>query len=436
MVKNYPMQSETIRNTNACTADDNMLNDLEDTLISVSATRPALRPCPQCNGTIVQIIHEARYVLTDEHPLAPLVSVVTCSRCGFCFNDTPNKRIDYDRYYREFSKYADAKLSSGAGVNPEDNLRLTDTAKYIFDIAGPTEGAILDIGCGVGGLLDALKGVGYPRRYGMDPAPACAAAVAERGHHGIVGTLDYHPLSQGMFDGIILSHVLEHVRDVRSALNSVRQLLSEKGWLYVEVPDAMRYAECLVAPFQDFNLEHINHFTLTSLGNVLRVNGWKVMSDGLKWFPLPGGNRYPAIYSLVRPDAASSVDADFTGQVGLEEYVRKSTSIMRTIEHGLEQSTGGREIAVWGVGQLTMRLLGCSGLDASRVVAFIDSNPVLHGKQLAGKPIYAPQEVAAKLAGDVPILIGSVVNSASIHAAIRNQGVTNGIVSLEYPRIE
>lgn len=396
----------------------------------VAVRRSSGRPCPQCSGATVDAIHEAQYMLPEGHPLEPAVNVVACSRCGFCFNDTASRREDYDRYYREASKYADARLSTGAGASVEDSSRLAATAACIFEMAGPTEAAILDIGCGAGGLLDALVDVGYTQLYGMDPAPACAEAVARRGHHGIVGTLDDHPLRPGEFDGIILCHVLEHVRDVGSALNAVRQLVSEEGWLYVEVPDATRYAECLIAPFQDFNLEHINHFTLRSLGNLLRVNGWQVMREGSKSLPLPGGNMYPAIYAWARQAVASPVEIDHAGRQSLVDYVRMSNALMEKIDTRLQQSTSGCEIAVWGVGQLTMRLLGSAGLGSARVAAFIDSNPVLQGKHLAGRPILGPEEIAGNLPTDVPILIGSLVNLAPIEAAIRERGIPNPIVTL------
>ena len=48
-------------------------------------------------------------------------------------------------------------------------------------------------------------------------------------------------------------------------------LLKTDGLLYVEVPDAVAYTEYLYAPFQDFNTEHINHFS-RGLSAPWRVN--------------------------------------------------------------------------------------------------------------------------------------------------------------------
>ena len=122
----------------------------------------ARRPCPLCAAVSVRTVHEGKYLLPAGHPLDPVVHVVACQGCGFCFNDTPCSREDYDRYYREISKYADPRLSSGSGAAAEDRTRLAATARDIGEFASSADERILDIGCGAGGRERA-------------PAPAAAA---------------------------------------------------------------------------------------------------------------------------------------------------------------------------------------------------------------------------------------------------------------------
>ena len=390
----------------------------------------ARRPCPQCGGVSVQTIHKGRYILPTYHPLDPVVHVVACTGCGFCFNDTPNTREDYDRDYREMSPYADPRLSRGSGAVSEDRERLRDTARDIRDFAGGTDQRILDIGCGAGGLLDSLAEFGFHSLSGMDPAPACAAAVSERGHRGVVGTLDNHPLDLAEFDGVILSHVLEHVRDVPAALSSIGRLLTTQGWLYVEVPDADRYGECLIAPFQDFNLEHINHFSTATLHNALNACGWETVRSGSKTLPLPHGRRYPAIFAFSRPTRSLPGLHDFLTRDALGAYVALSAEFMQRIDQTLQRRVAGQRVAVWGVGQLTMRLLGETSLGDADIAVFVDSNPVHHGRTLAGQSIVAPHGLARYVDADTPIVIGSLVNLESIEASIRDQGLCNPIICL------
>ncbi len=396
-----------------------------------AATATAVRACPQCAGVNVRTIHEGRFVLPTDHPLEPIVRVVSCEQCGFCFNDTSASREDYDRYYRDISKYADPRLSSGAGASPEDTRRLGDTAEVIRDFAVSTSTSILDIGCGAGGLLDSLVTLGFTTLVGMDPATACATEVTRRGHRGVVGTLDDHPLGgDWSFGGIVLSHVLEHVRDVQAALASVRRLLALDGWLYVEVPDAARYGECLIAPYQDFNLEHINHFSAGSLRNLLTAHGWHVAHEAAKTLDLGHGRGYPAVYAVARPGLPAAVEPDPTARDALVAYAAKSARHMRAIERMLEAELFAGPIVIWGVGQFTMRLLGETSLGRAAIAAFVDSNPVHHGRTLAGRPILAPSELHGDVAADAPIVIGSLVNLESIEASIRDLGLGNPVIRL------
>lgn len=391
-----------------------------------------VRPCPQCGCRTVSLIHEGLFVLPAGHPLEPVVRVVACTACGQCFNDTACTRADYDRYYRDISAYAEPRLSSGSGAGSEDRQRLETSARSIKDYVGPTPGSVLDIGCGAGGLLDSLAAIGFNRLTGMDPSPACVAEVVRRGHRGIVGTIDDHELDVNeRFSGVILSHVLEHVRDIPAALAALSNFITPGGWLYVEVPDAMRYSECLIAPFQDFNLEHINHFSSESLGNVLQAHGWRVDRAGSKTLPLPQGRGYPAAYAFARqaepvtPSRADSVSESLT------EYVAKSTQMTRVVDRLLQKHTIGRPVAVWGVGQLTMRLLGETSLGVADIAVFVDSNPIHHGRTLAGRAIVPPHDVSVHVGPDAPILIGSLVNLESIQRSIRDAGVRNPIIRLD-----
>ena len=396
------------------------------------AAAGAVRPCPQCGGRSVSLIHKGRFVLPEVHPLEPVVQVVACTECGQCFNDTANTRADYDRYYREVSKYADPRLSSGAGAAAEDRQRLDELAGSIADYAGRLDGSVLDVGCGAGGLLDSLRTVGFTSLAGMDPSPACATEVSRRGHRGLVGTLDDHALDPGeTFSGVVLSHVMEHVCDVPAALAAVSKLVAPDGWLYVEVPDATRYAECLIAPFQDFNLEHINHFSSESLGNVLRAHGWRIDRAGGKTLALPQGRGYPAIYAFARWADSLTPSRDDVVRESLADYVAQSSRMMGAIDRRLQKYAIGRPIAVWGVGQLTMRLLGETSLGRAEIAVFVDSNPIHQGRTLAGRKVVAPQQVSRHVGPAVPILIGSLVNLESIERSIRHAGIHNPILRLD-----
>jgi SAM-dependent methyltransferase len=389
------------------------------------------RSCPSCSSDNSKEIYTSKYVLPDGHPLRAEIRIVTCVRCGFGFNDTPCTIDEYDRYYREVSKYSDPQLSTGSGAKKEDLSRLIETAKEISEFNGSRECRILDVGCGAGGLLDCLSNVGFMSLAGMDPAPACAAEVARRGHRSIVGTLNNHPINDGsFFGGIILSHVLEHVLDVKSALGILGRLLENNGWLYIEVPDAERYAEFMVAPYQDFNIEHINHFTAGSLNNLLCRQGWRVIKEGRKILKIEGDLKYPALYVFSQKVSQPIESCQQNEYKHLLEYISKSEEAIECLERKILSKIGDRKIIVWGAGQFTMRLLGETSLGRMNICAFVDNNSVYHGRKIMQRPIVAPRDLSLYADSGVPIIIGSLVNMESIENTIRMLGFANPIIRM------
>lgn len=229
--------------------------------------RLARRPCPICQQVNCEVLRHQRFVLPEGHPPATGYDLVCCQNCGFVYADTRISQHDYDRFYSQFSKYGDRQTATGGGDTTWDADRLRHTASYIDSILPDTETRILDIGCANGGLLRALKdlrGEG-DRLCGVDPSPICVANTREfQGLESHIGFLPSLPNHLGQFDCVILSHVLEHVSELGSAIENLDSCVRPGGYVYVETPDASRYAEFLAAPFQDFNTEHINHFSLCS----------------------------------------------------------------------------------------------------------------------------------------------------------------------------
>ncbi len=259
--------------------------------------KEACRSCPVCANNAVEVLHHQRFVLPTESRLPQAFDVVWCPSCGFAYADTPASQETYDRYYADFSKYEDNLTSTGGGHSPADLRRLLETANTIASVAPHRSARVLDIGCGNGGLLAALKALGYSSLVGVDPSPTCCERTRLAcGGEAMAGSLRALPPGLGAFDVVVLSHVLEHVLDLGAAVGKLADLLSESGVVYVEVPDAARYADCLVAPFQDFNTEHINHFDLSSLRNLLADAGLLFISGGTKDIIVDAGSPYPAVF--------------------------------------------------------------------------------------------------------------------------------------------
>ncbi|NBZ95087.1 MAG: methyltransferase domain-containing protein [Proteobacteria bacterium] len=388
------------------------------------------RYCPICGCVTGKVIHTQYFQLSEGNPLPAICDYVVCDECGFAFSDTPVDQAGYDSYYAGMSKYADSATSTGAGVLPWDKARLEQLADHVAEFCTDREARIVDIGCANGGLLVALREKGFKNVCGIDPSPACVEVTRSLAKGDAwVGTLSAIAVEAGSFDGIILSHVMEHVRDLAEAMDLVHGLLNPGGWVYIEVPDAPRYHEFLVAPFQDFNTEHINHFSEASLANLCRRNRFVPELGGTKIIYSAEDMPYPALFWFARKSADSlQIVTDRALRGDLEKYITLSHDLMQRIDGNIARLIAEYpEIIIWGTGQLTMKLLSDTCLRTARISAFVDSNPINQGKMLHGANVIAGPEITA---GNTPILVCSLINEASILDSIRTLGLPNPVATL------
>ncbi|MGH7401358.1 MAG: class I SAM-dependent methyltransferase [Candidatus Rokuibacteriota bacterium] len=96
-------------------------------------------------------------------------------------------------------------------------------------------GRLAELGCGSGGMLEALARFGTA--VGVETDPVLRERARERGLDVRAGALpDAIPLEIGRWDAVCLFDVLEHVDDEAGALGACGRLLVPGGWLFVTVP--------------------------------------------------------------------------------------------------------------------------------------------------------------------------------------------------------
>lgn len=392
-------------------------------------TQSPHRTCPICGGEDAEVLHRQEFYLPEGHPLAAGYAVVACEACGFVFADTVVDQAAYDLFYTKLSKYEDSRTSTGSGQNAWDAERLNEVADAIVQQVGSTEARILDLGCANGGLLAALKSKGFSDLTGVDPSKACAAATREILSVRAVAASLYALPDLGTFDVITLSHVLEHLEDLQGAIENFPRLVRPGGMVYIEVPDASRYAECLVAPFQDFNTEHINHFSHESLRRLMAQVGLVPVLEGGKTIAAAKNVPYPAIYGFYQRGetrAEAGRDEEFVRL--MRAYIEKSQQMLDEMDGTIASAIAkNRRVIVWGTGQLTSKLLAKTSLAKADILFFIDSNPIHHREKWMGRPVVSPQSEVDSTAS---ILIATTIHQDDIVGAIGRIGLKNELVLL------
>jgi hypothetical protein len=238
------------------------------------------------------------------------------------------------------------------------------------------------------------------------------------------------------FDCVVFSHVLEHVYDIPAFFTAARGLLAPGGYIYIETPDATRYDDYLCAPFQEFNTEHINHFSARAIENTARRFGFQPIVVEQKVIQTAEDTLYPAVFGLFR-DCGGTADervvCDQELPSKIAAYIRHSAEKMARINHHLaDQLANTPRVIIWGAGQFAMKLLALPCLAQTEVRALVDNNPILRAKTIAGAPIIGPQELGPQeIAGTCePIIIATMLHAGEISAQIRRLGLGNPVLSL------
>jgi 2-polyprenyl-3-methyl-5-hydroxy-6-metoxy-1,4-benzoquinol methylase len=172
---------------------------------------------------------------------------------------------DYSEYFRN----RNVSGSSVAGYRLPEYLR-----GYL-----PTDSdtAILDIGCGFGQTLDALRREGYRNLAGIDVSAEAVSGARQNGLDvELIEDIGSFCRKAGKrYDFIIMSHVLEHVEKDRiiDTLRIIREnLIAPQGSLAVMVPNAQSPTGCYWR-YEDFT--HTTIFTAGSLFYVLKSAGFE-----------------------------------------------------------------------------------------------------------------------------------------------------------------
>jgi len=98
-------------------------------------------------------------------------------------------------------------------------------------------GAILDIGCGRGDLLERFRGLGW-RVCGLEPDAVPAGIASERGIRVFNASVEEASLPEGEFDQVMLNHAIEHIYNPSLAFKKCFDCLKPGGRLVLYTPNA------------------------------------------------------------------------------------------------------------------------------------------------------------------------------------------------------
>lgn len=373
-----------------------------------------MRGCPVCGSKISTLIQSVHMMVPEENGFPADFDVVSCAGCGSVRDDI----IDSSSYSVFTGKNGDYSIREDARfLNGE-------TVDFLEKHAGrDVDRKVLDVGCSYGVLLRILAERGYSALSGMDLDVNAINFLRNSGFHMYAGSASAeYPLETGaVFDLIVMRHIVEHLYSPRDSIARAARYLSRDGLLLVEVPNLALYQS--TAPFPGFFVEeiHINHFSRSSLSNLL--NEWDIVAVE------ESRAIYPTLRMLLRNHGETKRPIAFS--LNDRQYILDALNSPNEAGKGLLgriDSLLKKDIALWGCGVFVHRLLTYTRLKDCRIQIMVDGSGDVQGKRLLGKTIMPP-EALRDFKG--VIVIAGKGSRRGILAAIERLGLDNEVVCLE-----
>jgi 2-polyprenyl-3-methyl-5-hydroxy-6-metoxy-1,4-benzoquinol methylase len=173
-----------------------------------------------------------------------------------------------------FNQYLSTHFAKLGGANRSVHRLESLRANYAELIPADKSAAILEIGPGMGELLQYLTiESGLRNVEAIDLSPEVAAYCSERYCHTLQvdDPIQFLKSRTGHYDLIMLLHVLEHVEKSQAVafLRAIRSALKPQGRMVVEVPNMGNPLVGLAGRYADFT--HEIGFTGSSLAQLLRL---------------------------------------------------------------------------------------------------------------------------------------------------------------------
>jgi SAM-dependent methyltransferase len=333
-----------------------------------------MRDCPVCESSRRDVVWSSDFLVPDGWTKPAYLEWCECKKCGMLYADNPHvTQADYDTFYKE--RY-------GFGVTDEGvRKRLAKRALYITEHF-PAIARVVDFGGGEGGLTDKLKMFGFEdvTNYGVgDKMP-------------------------GDVDVIIAEHVMEHIYNMESAMETITDALKEGGMFIVDIPDAGQMAFDLPAemPMLDFSQVHINHFRMLDMLKLADYWGFELMETSQYWERFIRSRMFVFI-------KGANIDEMSSKYVSVN-IIRKVTAM---------QAIGDRDVIVWGCGDIALH---CLALHPLNVVYYVDIDPAFRGATIGGVPVHE------KPYTDHPIVVNCSTQKSLLLDYIKAQGYTNEVI--------
>ena len=218
--------------------------------------------CYYCGGVLKEYINNIEF------------SINQCKSCKIAATDpAPPSDIDYKELVFNPNKIED-NLPTKVSDLPIDWQDALKQGVLLIKKNFNTNIKILEIGCGEGIFLDELRKEGYSVK-GIEPSLIGSSIARSRGLDVKTGYFDIHSITEN-FDLVIMSQVLEHIKDPSITINLIKKTIPNGYLLLTQTNYKGLYPLLTRSKWYAWVPEqHFWHFTIDGLTKYLSGFGFE-----------------------------------------------------------------------------------------------------------------------------------------------------------------
>ena len=239
--------------------------------------------CPVCSSRSIDPL-----LTVKDHSVSKEDFVIwQCRNCSLRFTQDVPDEGSIGSYYQSADYISHSNTNKGLLNKLYQGVRkftLGQKADFIISKTRP-QGNLLDVGAGIGAFADTMKKRGW-KVTGVEQDEGARGQAKKLFQVDLQTPDTLDQLSPKSFDAITLWHVMEHVHSLHNYIETMKELLSNGGKIFIAVPNYTSLdSDIYKTWWAAYDVpRHLYHFSPKSVSKLVEQHGLKVSSVHPMWF--------------------------------------------------------------------------------------------------------------------------------------------------------